>query len=70
MQMRYSNGLISKMRAKRKRKMTSQQRRERRQERDSTMTVSIVEGGMQTRRTSTDIRNSLLPEESVILAKN
>jgi hypothetical protein len=69
MQMRYSNGLISKMRAKRKRKMTSQQRRER-QERDSTMTVSIVEGGMQTRRTSTDIRNSLLPEESVILAKN
>ncbi len=49
--------------------MISQQRRER-QERDSNMTASIVGGDMQTRRTSTDIRNSLLLEESVILAKN
>ncbi len=49
--------------------MTSQQRRER-QQRDSTMTVSIVEGVMQTKQTSTGTRGNLLKEESVILEKS
>jgi hypothetical protein len=60
---------MSKIRARKSRKMTSQPRKEI-QGRDSTMTVNIVEGDMQTSRTSTDTRSSLLKEESAILAKN